>query len=220
MIRAAAFTVGLVVVAPAAAVGQTLSINNEAGVPQPLVSQIEQAAVSEVNGPVHLFYSSAQTISWDADDPASWQVNLIPAASWSCPPTIPTGCWGYHLYGLPTGTVAPGSTHHAAQPEAYVRWDNNNPGASEYAFSHEVVEMAADPYGTAEEICDPVAWQGAFLDGVVIAAFQEPNGVAWPPGPAMMPTLAPPAPSSAHSQAHWWDWRWRLRWRTPRLRRK
>jgi hypothetical protein len=92
MIRVAAFTVGLVLAAPAAAVGQTLSINNEAGVPQSLVSQMERAAVFEVNGPVHLFYSSARTISWDANDPASWQVNLVPAASWSCPPTIPTGC--------------------------------------------------------------------------------------------------------------------------------
>jgi hypothetical protein len=59
-----------------------------------------------------------------------------------------------------------------------VRWDNADLTDSGYVFSHEVVEMAADPYGQGTEICDAVDWQGARIGAVTVAKFVDPHGAA------------------------------------------
>jgi hypothetical protein len=186
------------VAAPAAATAQPLVIQNRAGAPQSVIDRIERAAVDEVNNHVDPAYSKAVSISWDNSGTAArtdWPVALVSPGQWSPPCGV---CWGYHALWQ--------------TPVAYVRWANNDLVDSEYVFSHEVVEMAADSVpGTAPEICDPVAWKKAQLDGVTVAVFELPDGSTWPqwPPPSAPPnttpltvTSPPVATQKPHSRRH------------------
>lgn len=125
---------------------------------------MQTAVQQEIDGPVQRAWPQAFEIIWHAvPQPFDWPVYLVPAASWHCPAIDGAGCWGYH-------TLDPVA--------AYVRWDNNDLADSEYVFSHEVIEMAADPYGQGTEICDPVDWQGISIGGVRIAKFVDPSGTS------------------------------------------
>jgi hypothetical protein len=54
-----------------------------------------------------------------------------------------------------------------------------NQDAMTSVLSHEIFEATVDPDGTRPEICDPVAWQGAWqehrADGVVVSAWTLPS---------------------------------------------
>jgi hypothetical protein len=172
---------------------QTLNVVNDASASATVITQMQQAATDEVNGPVTQAYPFTTPITgWS--DSQGWTVTLIAAGQWPCTGVYPSevctiqnggacACWGLH-----------GSTSNLP-PQAFVRWpdgtDQETLQQGEYLFSHEVIEMMVDPNGTHPEICDPENWVTEPLDGVTVASFLVPGTGAWTP-----PTAAPPIPTT------------------------
>lgn len=162
---------------------QTLDVVNDADVPQATIDSMELAAADELNNDVTRYYPDATPITgWN--DPNGWQIVLVPRNG----PSWPHLCAAFVGCHSSTGS----------SPIAYVQWDSRSFAFGEYVFSHETLEMMTDPYGEGPEIADPVEWQTGTLDGVTVAAFQEPGGSAWtPPQPPMPSSMRPdPAPLS------------------------
>lgn len=196
--RIAAVVAGLALAMPATAAADsaTLSVINEAGAPQSAITAMEQAATLEVNTYESRSWPGTTTIAgWDATPTASdWTISLVPASQWQCTVTQTPALCSF-TSGAVVGQCWCSGLHVGSNPPAaYIEWSSGDPSDSEYRFSHETVEMMADPYieNLALEICDPVNGSSGMLLGVEVAAFREPNGNVWFPP-------APPQTTTAHT---------------------
>lgn len=178
----------------AVAAGQDIQVVNSAGLPDALVTQMEQAVQQQVNGPVDQAYPSAPQIDFVTQPTGdflhpSWTVNLVPAAQWTastCPSLVAvnSGCHWEEFPPVANVEVGGGGDMDLA--------------TTERTFSHEVIEMTVDPDGSAPEICDPVQGQSSVLDGVTVSDFVEPNGTAW----SIPPAATAPTPSARAAIKH------------------
>jgi hypothetical protein len=144
---------------PAGLAVQALSVADQSGIPSPILARVENAVV-------------AQSLQLHA----AWGTPCVQFAASGWPITVTPGTFAP---GCPDDPCA---AYHTATPTGPSAVVTSGQGFSQL-FSHEILEMLVDPYGTngingrLVEVCDPVEDSAGYqLDGVTVADFVLP---AW-----------------------------------------
>lgn len=126
---------------------QTLTIVNSAHVSSRYLARVEFVTIKQSERMRSYWHTPVARFG-----PGGWPVTL--QRSPACVPA----CGGYHEVadGVPYAVI-----NVSLRP-----WS--------LAFSHEILETLADPYGDGFEVCDP-AWDSpTVIDGIVVARFVRP----------------------------------------------